>query len=71
MRTSESAQNTCRYQILGTKGIYLPQSDRGEGIRDKDRNRGRGRRKETKERQERGKGEGLGIFVPEWTKDCL
>ena len=40
-------------QVLSTKEIYLPQRDRGQGLRDKDRRqRKREKRKGTMEREE-------------------
>ena len=39
-------------QVLSTKEVYLPQRDRGQGIRDKDR-RIKEKRKGTRERGER------------------
>lgn len=43
-------------QVLSTKGIYLPQRDRGQGIREKAGDRGQGE-------GEGKKGRGGGVFV--------
>lgn len=55
----KSAQDTSRLssQHTGDKEIYLPQRDKGQGIRDKNRRqRTRERGKGTRERGEKGQG---------------
>ena len=47
-------------QVLSTKEIYLPQRDKGQGIREKEREY---------KGEEGNKGKGTGAFVPEWDKE--